>query len=257
MVSRLHRWTYQHVDALVAISPESCRAVEKIGIPRGRIFLFSSPIPDALLEEDFDRTEIREKLGLVADDKPIVVYTGKVYPGQREIELILEAAAVLPDYRFLFTGGKDTAVQFYNNWCESRQIRNAIFTGFIDDSTRIKDYQRAADVLVSYYTSHDHALAFNFPQKIAEYMCARSPIVTPDHPATRGVLNAENAIFVKPDDPDSLATGIRLAVEDRDYSRSIAEQARKDAAAHTYSRRTRHLVEFFSTIVYEGGKTSK
>ena len=244
---RLHQWVYRHVDGLIAISPQSKIAVEELGIPSERTFVFSSPIPDSLLEDVFDRAEARAGLGLNHDDRPLVVYTGKVYPRQREVELILEAASLVPSCRFLLTGGKDSAVAFYRARCKDLGISNAIFTGFIDDSTRIKFYQRAADVLVSYYTSDDHMLAFNFPQKIAEYMCAGAPIVTPDHVATRGVLDSTNAIFVKAEDPASLAEGIQRAVRDRDFSRAIAEKATLDAKNFTYSERTRLLIDFVNS----------
>lgn len=239
-----HRWIYTHVDGLIAISLQAKTAVEQLGIPSEKAFVFLSPIPDSLLADRFDKAEVRTSLGLNHDDRPLVVYTGKVYPQQREVELILEAASLLPSCRFLFTGGKDSAVAFYRARCRDRGISNAIFTGFIDDSTRIKYYQRAADVLVSYYTSDDHLLEFNFPQKIAEYMCAGAPIVTPDHPATRGVLDATNAIFVKPENPASLAAGIQRATNDRDFSRAIAAKAVTDARKFTYTERTRLLTEF-------------
>ena len=246
--SALYRWTYHHVDGLIAISPQSKKAVEELGVAPDRSFVFLSPIPDALLEDDFDRSEIRDSLGLNHDSRPLIVYTGKLYPGQREVDLILKAAAALPGFRFLFTGGKDAAVTFFENRCQDLGIENAIFTGFIDDSTRIKDYQRAADALVSYYTSDDHMPAFNFPQKIAEYMCAGAPIVTPDHPATRGVLDSTNAIFVDAEDPDSLAQGIRRAVDEKDVSSAIAKKAAIDAKRFTYSDRTRLLVDFMNDI---------
>ena len=246
--SPLHKWIYQRADGLIAISLESKSAVENLGVSPERSFALLSPIPDSLLDDAFDREEVRGGLGLNHDDRPLVVYTGKLYPAQREIEFILEAAVSLPNCRFLFTGGKDSAVSFYKARCQELGIANAIFTGFIDDSTRIKDYQRAADVLVSYYTSDDHMLAFNFPQKIAEYMCSGAPIVTPDHPATRGVLNKTNAIFVDAENTDSLAEGIRLAVENKELARATAEKAVKDARRFTYTERTRLLVEFVRDI---------
>ena len=124
-------------------------------------------------------------------------------------------------------------------------VRSAtIFTGFFNDSTYVRYYQLAADVLVSYYTSKDHLVEFNYPQKVNEYMTTGNVVVTPDFPATRDVLNERNVIFVKPDDPQALADGLRRAVEDPEHSRRLAIQAKEDLKALTFERRTAEFLSF-------------
>ena len=67
-------------------------AVEALGMPPERSIVFHSPIPDSLLDGPFNRDELRNRLHLNDDGRRLVVYNGKVYCSQREIDLILQAA---------------------------------------------------------------------------------------------------------------------------------------------------------------------
>ncbi|MFM7217727.1 MAG: glycosyltransferase, partial [Bacteroidota bacterium] len=157
---------------------------------------------------------------------------------------IFEAASLCPDYIFLFTGGRTSAVSEVQKHCTLLGLKNVRFTGFMNDSTQVRYYQLAADVLVSYYTAKDHMVEYNYPQKINEYFTTGNPVVTPDFPATRDIVNNRNAIFVLPDNPTDLARGIRLAVEDRDSADKIARQALVDMKELTFEKRTAELLRF-------------
>lgn len=186
-------------------------------------------------------------LGLSVN-KPLVVYTGKLYVNQREAECILEAASLLPGFHFLLTGGKDHVVDHYRRWCAERGISNVTFTGFLRDYTRVGYYQAAADILISYYTDQDHLVRYNLPQKIGEYMLTRNPIVTCNYPATADVLNEMNALFVEPENATALAEGIQRASDNTEISARVAAQAFADAREMTFRNRTGILMEFFGTL---------
>jgi len=181
--------------------------------------------------------------------KPLVVYTGKLGKGINELDYIIDAAEKLPQFQFILTGGKDEAVSYFKNICGKRKIGNISFSGFINDSTFISNYQLAADALVSYYTKQDHVVEYNFPQKLIEYMHTKNPIVTPDFPATRDLINVHNAILVEPDNPAALAEGIRKAVEDKQASAALASQAFKDVEQFSSENRAGRLVNFLNNLV--------
>ena len=250
--SAQYRWVYRSVDGVIGTNSAIVEDVHaKLGVPRSKTAITLNPISTRQLRERLEGGEgkeaIRCRLGLPLD-RPLVVYTGKVGAGLREIELILAAAARHPGYTFLFTGGKPEAVHHYRSYCEARGLDNVVLTGFLDDYTEVLQYQVAADVLVSFYSTQDHLVDYNYPQKITEYMLSGNPLVTPDYRATRDVLNERNAIFVAPEDPDSLAEGIRRAVEDRAYARRVAERAFRDVQEYTFEKRTRLLMDFFETL---------
>lgn len=85
---------------------------------------------------------------------------------------------------------------------------------------------------------------FNYPQKVNEYLTTGNPVVTPDFPATRDVLNEKNVIFVQPDLPEDLVRGIRLALEDPALTKEITDQALLDIKELTFRRRTEELLRF-------------
>lgn len=241
-------WVYRNVNGIAATNSAVINDLyEKLQIPSEKLAVSLNPITENQLRNIIDREDARKKLNLNVNDRPLVVYTGKLYIGQKEAEYILKAAHQLPDYNFLLTGGKPHVVEYYDKWCRERKISNVLFTGYLYDYNKIKYYQFVADVLVSYYTQRDHLVKYNLPQKIAEYMLTHNAIVTPDYPATRDILNDSNAIFVKPENLGSLIQGIRHAVENKEYSNRKARQAFQDVQEMTFKKRTKILLDFFKT----------
>lgn len=242
-------WVYRRVDAVVgtnsAITDDLAR---EVGIGQHRLAISLNPVSESQIRDSISRETARRLVNLEIQE-PLVVYTGKVFPGQKEVEYILEAARRLPAYRFLLTGGKEHVVQNLRDKCAREGIRNVTFVGFLHDYSKVRYYQAAADVLVSYYTTAEHLTRYQLPNKTCEYMLTGSPIVTCDYPATRDVLNARNAVFVTPEDPAALAEGIRLAVEQPDVSSALGRQARMDVSEMTYRRRAAKLVDFFRGLM--------
>ncbi|HKR04614.1 MAG TPA: glycosyltransferase [Bacteroidia bacterium] len=243
-----YKWTYRNADGVVGTNSSITEDLNKIaGIDAQKTAVSLNPVSERQVNYSVDKISARKTVNLVMD-KPLVVYTGKLGEGIKEIEYLLKAAKLLPQYAFLFTGGKPAAVGHYKNWCSSNQVTNVHFTGYIPDYTMIINYQFAADVLVSYYTRHTHDVRYSFPNKICEYMITGNPIVTPEFPATRDVLNRSNAIFVEPENIVSLVEGIKAAVEDSKTSHHLALQAQKDVKEFTFGKRTKMLLDFFESL---------
>lgn len=239
---KLYKWVAKNSDFLLAGVSATKDAVRKlVDVPEDRFMLALAPVP--AYPNDCTKEEARQRIGY-SEKAPLVVYTGKLGLSNREVRHILEAAGLEPNYRFLFTGGRASTVEAIKAWCAERNIRNVILTGFLNDSTAIRDYQLAADVLVSYYTSEDHMVEFNYPQKINEYLSTGNPVVTPDFAATRDVINDRNVIFVEPDDSKALLNGIRKAIEQPEWAAGIAAQAKKDVAPLSFDERTGAWLRF-------------
>lgn len=240
--NRIYKWVVKHADGVMAGVTSTREAIRKI-VPLApeRFMLSLAPVPVSSVQ--CSKSAARQEIGY-RDTAPLVVYTGKLGMDVHELRYIFQAAKLLPDYHFLFTGGRPSAVDAVRKYCLENRIENVAFTGFINDSGYIRYYQLAADVLVSYYTSKDHLVEFNYPQKVNEYMTTGNVVVTPDFPATRDVLNENNVIFVKPDCPEDLARGIKLAVDDPELSDRLAKQALLDMQELTFEKRTFEFLEF-------------
>jgi glycosyltransferase involved in cell wall biosynthesis len=188
------------------------------------------------------KDDARRGIGYAATE-PLVVYTGKLGKGIAELEYILDAAALLPGVNFLFTGGKAETLAYMKGLCSQRKLYNVQFSGFINDVSFVRVYQAAADVLVSYYSAKDHAVEYNLPQKMMEYMFSGNPVVTPDFPASRPFVNDQTACLVAPDNPAALADGIRKLLADPGLSSQLAQRAKESVQEMTFEKKAVGLLQ--------------
>ncbi len=241
-------WVYRKADAVVGTNSAITGDMHwKVGIPEDRLGISLNPITEAQLHTRVSREQARHKLG-IETSRPLIVYTGKLYAGQKEIEYLLDAASRLPGYDFIVTGGKPEAVSHYERQCAGRGMNNVRFTGFLRHYKDVGYYQFAADVVVSYYSRFDHLVEYNLPNKICEYMLSGNPIVTSRFRAMHDVLNDTNAIFVAAEDPAALAEGIRHAITDPANARRKADQALEDVGNMTFRKRTAALLRLFTSL---------
>lgn len=240
--SAIYKFVVRNSDGILAGVTTTKEAIRKIiPLTEEKFLLSLAPVP--IYRNDPDKAEARKRIAY-PENKPLVVYTGKLGLDVQEVKYILQTAGLLPEYRFLFTGGRKSVVEAIREFCLKENIENVILTGFFEDSRKIRDFQIAADVLVSYYTSSDHMIEFNYPQKINEYMSTHNPVVTPDFPATSDVLNDRNVLFVEPDNIQSLAAGIKKLVDDKALAKRLAEQAFLDVQDLSFAKRAEEFIRF-------------
>lgn len=238
----IYKWVVKNSNGVFAGVTTTRDAIMKIvPVPKEKFILSLAPVP--VYESDPTKEVARMRINY-HEKTPLIVYTGKLGMDVLELTYIIKAAKLLPKYKFLFTGGRDSAVTSVKEYCSSIGVANAIFTGFFNDSTVVRNYQLAADILVSYYTSKDHMVDFNYPQKINEYMSTGNPIVTPDFPATKDVLNQKNVHFVAPDNEAALADGIRFLVEHPDHAKKLSAQAMQDIKPLSFDSKTNELLNW-------------
>jgi len=70
--------------------------------------------------------------------------------------------------------------------------------------------------------------------------------VASDLPSVREILNERNAVLVKPDDPGTLAEGIRRVLEDEALGNRLAEKAFADVQLYTWEKRAERILEFIT-----------
>jgi glycosyltransferase involved in cell wall biosynthesis len=232
---RLERLVCGNATCILATNSAILRDLPESGISNARAFVTGNPVPGERLEfgRACSKAEARRRLEL-DPRRPVVAYTGKLYVGMRELEYLLGAAARLPEYLFLFTGGLPIVLETLHQRMREEGIQNVLLAGKLDDPEETRFYQQAADVLVSYYSTEDHPYArHNLPNKLAEYMTTGNPIVAADFPAVRELLNSENAFLVEPDDVDALTDALALAIRRKDESMALAARAQRDVAGRT------------------------
>lgn len=227
------------------------RLVKEAGLSEDRVLVAADGVDLDAFSIKETKDECREKFGLPLD-KNIVLYTGHLYKW-KGARVLLETATRFSDYLFVFVGGTEKDIKVFKS-----EIRN-LPAGEADPKSEIRVvghrphveipyWLKAADVLVlpnsatekisSHYTS---------PMKLFEYMASGVPIVASDLPSIREVLNEQNSVLVKPDNPEALAQGIETVLKNKGQTDKIAEKAKLDSTGYDWNERVKHIKIFFST----------
>jgi len=87
------------------------------------------------------------------------------------------------------------------------------------------------------------------PLKIFEYMASQRPIAASDLPSLREVLNEENSVLIEPDNPRSLAEGVKNILQNVKFADKISKQAYSDVQKYTWEKRAERILGFVSEKV--------
>lgn|GEM_PF-448367 len=161
----------------------------------------------------------------VNHERPTVVTVARVDPIKDLISLLKAAAMVrkkIPNVRFLVYGSV-TVPQYYERCLETRdalELQGTVeFLGHTSDM--VKAYE-SGDVVA--LTSISEA----FPYTVVEAMLAGKPVVTTD---VGGIPEAvgTTGIVVPPSNPEALATGLQMLLNNPELCRTMGEEARERA----------------------------
>jgi glycosyltransferase involved in cell wall biosynthesis len=233
-------------DGVVANSHALARDLVEMGaVPADRVIGTHQGIDLDLVEElRVGRDEARARLGLPQGRK-LVVYTGKIYWGYREVEHILEAARMVGgDVEFVMVGGRADHIERYREYIAGSGIGNVRFVGFVPPS-EVQYYQFAADLLLLYYPTGIALNRYRSPGKIFEYMASGEPMIVADYPVLREILGDDPvAVMVPPDSPDRLASAIELMLADEELGRTMARRALERVKGFTWKQRAEQIINF-------------
>lgn len=189
-----------------------------------------------------DRRKILSDLDF-DDSFRYVVYTGHLYEW-KGAHILAAAAALLPeDVKVLFVGGTPADVILMRSQFDSDRI---IFLGQ-QPHADVAKYLKIAEVVVlpNVPTTRESVYATS-PMKLFEYMAAQRPVVASDLPSIREVVGENRAVLVKPGDAKSLANGINLILNDKEYAQKIAVNAFIHVQKYAWAERAQKIVDFIS-----------
>jgi len=216
----------------------------KNGIPKNKILV----APDGVDLEKFDikenQEECRKKLNLPLDKK-IVLYTGHLYEWKGATTLAASSVSLDEDTFIIFVGGTKEDIERFKS--EILNLKSKIWVVGHRPHGEIPYWLKAADVLVLPNSAKEEISKFwTSPIKMFEYMASKRPIMASDLPSIREILNENNSILVEPDNPEVLAEGIKNALENFEFSASIANQAFQDIQNYTWQKRVKKILEFIN-----------
>lgn len=183
---------------------------------------------------------LRSELGLPLDRK-IVVYTGHVNL-TKGLDTVLRLARRLPEVRFVLVGSEGKGVLEVL----ARRVPNVSIVPWqpFDVVTR---YLLAADVLLQPPSHVPLKLVGNtvLPMKLFLYLAAARPIVAPDLPDMRELLESEkNALLVPAGDDAAAVRALSRALYEPGLAERLSAAAGQAAAGLTWDARARRILSF-------------
>ncbi len=182
-----------------------------------------------------------------AGDSITVGYSGHLYQG-RGIELIIDLAGRLPQFRFLLVGGEDEHVNRYQVLARTRGLTNLFFSGYVPNC-EVPSYLAACDILLMPHQERVAAAGdagdisrWTSPLKMFEYLASGRPLISSDLPVLREVLNDHNAVLCPPTDLDQWQQAIEKLAADPVQRQKIAQTAKTDVARYTWRDRARQIL---------------
>ena len=240
-----HRKSWQSAQKIITINNFIKDKIIENGVEGDKILV----APDGVDLEKFQikesQVECRKKLNLPLDKK-IVLYAGHLYQWKGG-DVLAQATRFLPvDVETYFVGGTIEDVKKFKIQNSKSKIQVIGHRPYAE----IPYWLAAADVLVLPNSASEKISShYTSPLKLFEYMASGRPIVASNLPSLGEILNQNNAILVKPDDPDSLAQGIILALQKSENLAKVAAQARLEANGFSWQKRAENIINFikFST----------
>jgi glycosyltransferase involved in cell wall biosynthesis len=166
-----------------------------------------------------------------------IVYAGSFF-GWKGVNDLVAAAGQLPGLRITLLGGEEESV---------RRLRGEVAAGGarVDFAGRVSP-KRVAEALLQACIAvlpnrDDRDSAFTSPIKLFEYMAAGCAIVACDLPAVREILADDEAVWVRPGDPQSLAAGLLRLCADPALARTLSARVRAKARKYTWAARGERL----------------
>ena len=179
------------------------------------------------------KAEARTKIGLPLDKK-IALYSGSTLRW-KGLDTFERASKFLPDINFVVVGGNYTGVK-----------ENLHYLGYQLHS-KIPFYLKSADILVLPNKKDERiSRLYTSPMKLFEYMASGRPIVASSLPSIKEVLDHETSVLVKPDDPQALAEGIKIILQNNDLAEKISANAFQKVNNFTWQARVDKIIRFIS-----------
>jgi glycosyltransferase involved in cell wall biosynthesis len=158
---------------------------------------------------------LRDALGL--REGPVILYSGNFEPYQG-VELLVDAAALVPEAAFVFMGGEAADIAALSARARAGAGR-CVFAGK-RPTTELPAFLAAADVVVS-----PRRTGANTPFKVYTYMASGKPLVATRIATHTQLLDDSLAILADPT-PEGLAAAIRFALSHPEEAAARAGRAR-------------------------------
>lgn len=233
------RWFYNRADVLIAVSDETKRELEALGVHTRIEVIYNMVDTSRYAVTPADKTAAREKYG-VAQDAFVVIGNGQVQPRKR-VDTFVRMARELPDMLFIWVGG----MPFGKAAAESSEMQRLIdtapanvrFTGVVS-LEEVQRYLAIGDVFVMTSQQETFGLA------VVEAAASGLPVVLRDLPDYDQTFRPDAVMCGE----DEFATALQKLHADPAYYRQMSAHAAQLAARYDSATIARQLVGVYETL---------
>lgn len=235
----MERWTYERADLLLPVSSTLANELEEMGYPREKILISpNATFPDKFIPGKQNEV-LKEQLGL--SSSVVIGYVGGFAPWHG-LDILIEASTLLKMSNVsigLLLIGDGPEMEKIRGLKEKYSDRLMIALPGRKSHNELTDFLNLADVLVM-PNSND----YGSPMKIFEYMSFGKPVLAPDYPPLRDVVNdGEDGLLFAPGCPESLAKAIEKIMTNKDLSKRLGDNARKQIVTkHNWGKRAEEII---------------
>lgn len=224
----------------VAISSGVAEDLLEAGVDEDSILVEHDGFQPERFSELPTKAAARAELGL-EQDAFVVVYTGGLLHW-KGVEVLVDAARLLPKLQFVVAGGMDADVSALRDYAQG--LANVRIEGF-QAPARVPLYLAAGDIGVVPNRSRPAISSrYTSPLKVFESMAAGLPMVVSDLLSLRDVLGPKEARFVTPEDPAALARTLLELAGDEPARTAIRERLLKRSLDHTWDARATRILDW-------------
>lgn len=243
---------FKRCGRIIVLTDQLKQKLLELGLDQVKILVAPDAVDLSVFAIKLTRQQARKELNL-PPDKLILGYTGsfKTKGADKGIEGILKALKTLSaNYKnlvFIAVGGNQEDISYYQKLARQHNLAHKVLFLAPVSQNQLAIFQKAFDVLLMPFPKTEHYAYFMSPMKMFEYMAAERPIVATDLPSVREVLNQNNSILVKPDDPQDLARGISQVITDKKLVQNLSNQAAGDVKQYTWDRRAQNIIQVLNS----------
>ncbi len=246
MAEYLNRWvpaSIQRADHVIAVSEATRQdVIEFYKTPPDKITVLYHGVTSEFqpVQEPERLAAVRRRYGL--EDRPFVLSVGTIHPRKNYRRLIEAFARVDPAVLLVIVGSKGWSYAEVFAEVDRLELADRVhFTGYVAEDDLPALYS-AADLFV--YPS----LCEGFGLPLLEAMACGTPVVTSNQSALPEVVDRAG-LLVDPYDVEALAGTITALLADPDRRRHLAEIGLARAAAFTWDKTARQLLQLYQKIL--------